>query len=137
MGNLTSFVHRRLAVGALLYSYSPIHTIDLFVELSMKVEPTVEINTTFYHFPRPSTVARWYKQTPKDYKFSFKIPKKITHEKKLKEDYWNDLMNFLDIMKGLKQKMGPALLQLPPKFSVTYMKNLEIFLHSILMANKP
>ncbi|MHA2224155.1 MAG: DUF72 domain-containing protein [Candidatus Hodarchaeales archaeon] len=89
---------------------------------------TVEINTTFYHNPRDSVVNKWETYVPKEFVFSFKIPRLITHKKKLK-NYWNDLERFLDIMKsGLRAKIGPALLQLPPKFSDKYFTHLEQFL---------
>ncbi|MHA1972598.1 MAG: DUF72 domain-containing protein [Candidatus Hodarchaeales archaeon] len=89
---------------------------------------TVEINSTFYHFPRPNVVRRWEKLSPDNFIFSYKVPKVITHIKKLKQDYWNDLMNFLQIMRALGRKQGPALLQLPPKFSFSFFKNLRLFL---------
>jgi uncharacterized protein YecE (DUF72 family) len=78
---------------------------------------TVEINTSFYHFPRSSVVNRWAKNVPDGFLFAFKIPKAITHEKYL-IDFHNDLERFLTTMKsGLRNKLGPALLQLPPKFA--------------------
>jgi uncharacterized protein YecE (DUF72 family) len=93
-----------------------------------EVFPTVEINTSFYHFPRLQIVEKWARQVPKNFEFAFKIPKKITHEKKL-IDFHSDLIRFLDTMKtGLRDKMGPALLQLPPKFSDQNRKALEVFL---------
>ena len=82
-----------------------------------EVFPTVEINTSFYHFPRLNVVKKWEKHAPENFIFSFKIPKAITHEKKL-VDFAQDLERFLDTMQsGLRRKIGPALLQLPPKFS--------------------
>lgn len=95
-----------------------------------QVFSTVEINTTFYHFPRFSVVNRWEKHVPQDFIFSYKIPRQITHTKKLdfNKGYWEDLRPFLDTMSSLKDKTGPALLQLPPKFSDKYFKQLEIFL---------
>ena len=89
---------------------------------------TVEINTTFYHIPRAVVVNKWESYVPNNFIFSYKIPKLITHEKKLL-DYWTDLERFLDIIQsGLRRKIGPALLQLPPKFSDNYFKQLEVFL---------
>jgi uncharacterized protein YecE (DUF72 family) len=94
-----------------------------------EIYPTVEINTTFYHYPRISAVQKWEANVPSDFIFSYKIPRIITHTKKLSEDYWNDLTRFLEIMRdGLKRKAGPTLLQLPPKFSDKYFRELEIFL---------
>ena len=46
---------------------------------------TVEINSTFYRRPRPQTLANWYERTGEDFKFFIKIPKTITHIKRLKE----------------------------------------------------
>ncbi len=93
-----------------------------------EIFPTVEINTSFYHFPRPSVVKNWEKNVPEDFLFAFKIPKAITHEKKL-IDFHDDLERFLTTMEsGLRRKLGPALLQLPPKFSDENRKALAVFL---------
>jgi uncharacterized protein YecE (DUF72 family) len=93
-----------------------------------EVFSTVEINTSFYHFPRLGVVQRWEKHVPNDFLFAFKIPKAITHEKKL-IDFHTDLERFLDTMSsGLRRKLGPALLQLPPKFSDQNRRSLAVFL---------
>lgn len=79
------------------------------------VFPTVEINTTFYHTPKLSTVKHWSEIVPKDFLFSIKINRYITHQKKL-----NDCKNSLDIfyksIQKLNAKIGPILIQLPPSF---------------------
>ena len=96
-----------------------------------EIFPTVEINTSFYSFPRSSVVRKWATQVPKNFIFSFKIPQAITHEKKIdfNKGYWEELRPFLDNMQtGLHTMIGPALLQVPPKFSDKYFKRLEIFL---------
>ncbi len=93
-----------------------------------EVFPTVEINTSFYHFPRLGVVRRWEKHVPENFLFAFKIPKLITHEKKL-IDFHTDLERFLNTMtSGLRKKLGPALLQLPPKFSDENRQALAVFL---------
>ncbi len=92
---------------------------------------TVEINTTFYHFPRATVVNKWGQHVPNDFVFSYKIPRHITHKKKLdfNQGYWEELRPFLDtVQSGLRTKIGPALLQLPPKFSDKYFQQLEVFL---------
>ena len=43
----------------------------------------VEGNTTFYAEPSGDTVKRWLEQTPTDFRFMFKFPKEITHERRL------------------------------------------------------
>ena len=44
---------------------------------------TVEIDSTFYGTPTPSTVTRWNEKTPCDLIFAVKVPQVITHEKVL------------------------------------------------------
>ena len=93
-----------------------------------EIFPTVEINTSFYHFPRSTVVQKWERHVPENFLFAFKIPKAITHEKKL-VDVLVDLERFLDTMQsGLRRKLGPALLQLPPKFSDKHKNALAVFL---------
>jgi uncharacterized protein YecE (DUF72 family) len=40
----------------------------------------VELQDTFYHLPRPSTVARWRAEAPAHFEFVLKAPQLITHE---------------------------------------------------------
>ncbi|MEJ7671821.1 MAG: DUF72 domain-containing protein [Chitinophagaceae bacterium] len=42
---------------------------------------TIELNTTFYRFPRPEALQSWYKRSPEDFKFSVKGPRLISHYK--------------------------------------------------------
>ncbi len=76
---------------------------------------TVEINTTFYHLPRETTVKNWYAQVPDDFRFSIKASRYITHRKLLK-DCKNSLELFYKVIKDFKEKTGPILFQLPPYF---------------------
>lgn len=82
---------------------------------------TVEIDSTFYAYPAQGTVYGWEKNTPERFVFSAKIPKLITHDKRLdlEKGVMADLFRFLDLMKPLIKggKLGPVLLQLPPSFS--------------------
>src|SRR5256885_13730988 len=43
----------------------------------------VEINTSFYRPHRPATYARWAASVPSDFRFSVKVPKEITHKRRL------------------------------------------------------
>jgi len=87
---------------------------------------TVEIDSTYYGTPAPSTVESWYRKTPPDFLFAAKIPQVITHEKMLKdcEAEWEE---FLKTISLLKEKLGPLLLQLP-RFSQFEFKNGSDFL---------
>jgi len=42
---------------------------------------TVEIDSTFYGTPSPSTVSGWNEKTAPDFIFAVKVPQVITHEK--------------------------------------------------------
>ena len=86
---------------------------------------TLEMNVTFYQFPRKETLRKWFDASPKNFRFSVKAPRLITHYKRL-----NDSMQLLDnfyktIQDGLQEKLGAALFQFPPSFVYTQ-DNLEL-----------
>ena len=74
--------------------------------------PTVEIDSTWYRIPDSKMVKAWNSRTPKGFVFSAKVPKVITHDKYL-EDCEIELKDFLSVMSGLGDKLGPLLLQFP------------------------
>ena len=88
---------------------------------------TVEINSTFYRYPSRSTIYGLNRVSPPGFIFSAKLPKLITHEKKLtpEENIKKDLTRFLELLEPLSSsgKLGCILVQLPPKF--TYNRDLE------------
>lgn len=73
----------------------------------------VEINTSFYRPHRVATYERWAAAVPETFRFAVKIPREITHERRL-ENADEPLARFLDEVAGLGPKLGPLLLQLPP-----------------------
>lgn len=76
---------------------------------------TVEGNTTFYALPAPATVARWAEQTPARFRFVLKMPKRITHDLRLRgaTEEVNDFVRRFD---PLADRLGPTFIQLPPSF---------------------
>ena len=76
----------------------------------------VEINSTFYRLPRERTLVRWVETTPEHFRFSVKLSKEITHGKKL-ERCGAELASFYSAMQPLGDKLGPTLVQLPPKLA--------------------
>lgn len=76
---------------------------------------TLELNTTFYRFPKIEMLKKWYDKSPADFKFSVKAPRLITHYKqfndteKLLEDF------YVTVKEGLKEKLATVLFQLPAK----------------------
>lgn len=76
----------------------------------------VEINSSFYRPHRRSTWERWAASVPENFAFSVKIPKAITHERKLTDcDGLAD--TFLRDAHALGTKLRVLLVQLPPKLA--------------------
>jgi uncharacterized protein YecE (DUF72 family) len=75
-----------------------------------------EINSSFHRAHRLSTWQRWRDSVPENFRFSVKIPKTVSHVRKLVE--CNDLVDdFLRQVDSLGEKLAVLLLQLPPKLS--------------------
>ncbi|HYE75106.1 MAG TPA: DUF72 domain-containing protein, partial [Blastocatellia bacterium] len=74
--------------------------------------PAVEINTSFYRPHRPQTYSKWADSVPEDFRFAVKMPREITHDRRLREAE-QPLKTFLNEASGLSEKLGPLLVQLP------------------------
>jgi uncharacterized protein YecE (DUF72 family) len=75
-----------------------------------------EINSTFYRSHRQDTYARWAAAVPDGFRFALKLPKAITHDRRLADSA--DLLDrFLEEVGPLRQRMGPLLIQLPPSLA--------------------
>jgi uncharacterized protein YecE (DUF72 family) len=73
----------------------------------------VEINSSFYRPHRPETYERWAQSVPPHFRFSVKVPRAITHLRRLKGT--TELMDpFIEQVSGLGHKLGTLLVQLPP-----------------------
>lgn len=77
---------------------------------------SIEINGSFYALQRPERYAEWYQQTPKDFVFSVKAPRFITHIRRLREVEAPLANFFASGLLALKDKLGPVLWQFPPSF---------------------
>jgi uncharacterized protein YecE (DUF72 family) len=73
----------------------------------------VEINSSFYRPHQPKTYARWAASVPADFRFAVKLPRAITHERRL-VDCEAPLDAFLAQVAHLGDKLGVLLIQLPP-----------------------
>jgi uncharacterized protein YecE (DUF72 family) len=74
---------------------------------------TVELNASFYRLPSEAMVDGWARRAPAGFLFAWKASRFITHNKKLR-----DCEDSVDLVFGrmapLGDKLGPALVQLPP-----------------------
>jgi len=78
---------------------------------------SVEIDTTFYGPPRPSTLEQWQAQTPADFRFCPKTPRQISHDLRLQAGAIEQMAAFTAVLRHLGTKLGPILIQLPPDFT--------------------
>ena len=78
--------------------------------------PGVEINSSFYRPHRPATYARWAAAVPQGFRFAVKVPRAITHERRL-ADPSEPLERFLSEVTALGGSLGPLLVQLPPSLA--------------------
>ena len=76
----------------------------------------VEINSSFHHPHRPATYARWAAAVPAGFRFCAKLPKAITHERRLR-DADEALATFLAEAGALGAKLACLLVQLPPSLA--------------------
>lgn len=102
-----------------------------YLSLYSKVFDIVEVDSSFYRSPGPAMTKQWCKSTPPGFLFTMKMPKRITHEKKLKEIAEN-LGWFYASAKELKEKCGPLVAQLPPSIKYdTHWTLMQEFVQSL------
>lgn len=101
-----------------------------FLTRYAEVFNTVEGNTTFYALPAPDVVARWREQTPPTFRFCFKFPRAISHEKLLVETR-EEVARFIDVVAPLGERLGTLFVQLPPSFGPERLGVLRAFLTSL------
>lgn len=74
---------------------------------------TVEVNSTFYHWPREATFVNWYERLPAGFVLTVKAPRGMTHASRLAApEVW--LERVLPRLQHLRDKLGVLLVQLPP-----------------------
>lgn len=74
---------------------------------------TVEVNSSFYHWPRDATFAGWRQRLPDGFRMATKAPRGLSHARRLyAPETWVER-----IERGVTQlgeKQGPVLVQVPP-----------------------
>ena len=75
-----------------------------------------EVNSSFHRPHRPDPWGRWARSVGPSVRFSAKVPKAVTHERRL-VDAAGPLAAFLAEVEMLGDKLGPLLLQLPPSLA--------------------
>jgi uncharacterized protein YecE (DUF72 family) len=90
----------------------------------------VEVDSTFYAVPEARVVRAWFERTPPEFTFALKMPKEVTHERRLR-DAGDVVREFLDRVRQLGSKLGPILLQMGPDFAADELPAIETFLPTL------
>ncbi|MBX7268603.1 DUF72 domain-containing protein [Micromonospora sp. Llam7] len=96
----------------------------------------VEGNTTFYATPARETVASWAQQTDPGFRFVVKLPKVVTHERRL-TDVEAPMRAFLDAIEPLGPRAHALWVQLPGSFAPDDVPTLARFLRRLPDSHRP
>jgi uncharacterized protein YecE (DUF72 family) len=110
----------RIGIGGWVYEpwrgtfYPDEHPKNGELDYASRKLTSIEINSTYYHPPKPDTYAKWHDQTPDTFVFSVKAPRYATHRKVL-ADAEETITRFLTGgLTELKHKLGPINWQFMP-----------------------
>jgi uncharacterized protein YecE (DUF72 family) len=120
------WTHARWQGGLLPHPLPPGDRLRAYASLCNAVEG----NTTFYATPARSTVESWAAQTGEDFRFVVKLPKSITHERRL-GDVEEELRAFLDAIEPLGPRAHALWVQVPASFAPADLGTLAVFLRRL------
>jgi len=95
--------------------YPPGSKQEHYLPFYAEVFDTVEIDTTFYHPPKPAIVRSWARLVPEHFRFCAKVPQRITHEAGLAH-MGEHMQEFARALEPLGDRLGPLLVQMPAEF---------------------
>jgi uncharacterized protein YecE (DUF72 family) len=95
----------------------------------------VEGNTTFYGEPSAAAVAGWAEEAPEDFRFLFKLPRTITHDRRLRHAE-AEVDSFIHRLEPLGARAEQLSIQLPPSFGPGDLGALAAFLPSLPAAHR-
>jgi len=95
---------------------------------------TAEGNTTFYGLPAAATVRRWAEEAPAHFRFCFKFPREISHERQL-VGAEEEVHRFFERLEPLAGRLGPFFLQLHASFGADRLPALGAFLAGLPRAH--
>jgi len=78
--------------------------------------PAVEMDSSFYHLPSAQTVGHWSTLTGPGFRFCPKLPKTLSHEKRL-ENPAPEIRLMQQLAAELGPRLGCAFVQMPPSFA--------------------
>jgi len=91
---------------------------------------SIEINSSFYKIPMPSTVEKWTNDVSDDFRFSFKLFRGLTHNKSLAFDS-SIVKRFMEVVSFAGDKKGCLLIQFPPSIRIGDIKQIVALMGSL------
>ena len=101
-----------------------------FLQQHASVFGTTEGNATFYGLPSVDTVKRWLGEAPEEFRFCFKFPREISHDRQL-VGAGEATARFFERLAPLGPRRGPFFLQLPAAFGADRLPALAAYLGSL------
>ncbi len=89
---------------------------DTYLRAYAQEFTSVEIDSTFYGTPPAERVRKWAASVPAGFTFSCKLPRDITHERRM-VDVGGLVREFYDVMRLFGSKLGCVLVQFDAAFS--------------------
>ena len=96
-----------------------------------QVFSSVEGNTTFYGLPDNKRAEQWRKSVGDDFRFSFKLPREISHAQNLVQAFAQHQSRWLDFSSILGDSFGVISVQLPAELTPARMDELFVFLEQL------
>lgn len=92
---------------------------------------SIEINSSFYKIPGAKTVGRWAADVPKDFKFTFKVSRELTHNPGVGFD-GGTLDRFMKAVVKVGEKRGCLLMQFPASVRSAQLPMLEKLIMALM-----
>ncbi|NJK99214.1 MAG: DUF72 domain-containing protein [Spirulinaceae cyanobacterium RM2_2_10] len=92
----------------------------------------VEGNSSFYAVPSASALTRWVAQTPAGFQFCPKFPQAVTHQGCLQPQIAAARRFQAHMAEHLGDRLGPLIVQLPPRYSPESRQDLTTFLQALV-----
>ena len=113
--NLNLADQQKIRIGTCAWSYEEwrgsFYPEDLppaqWLEFYARYFPAVEVDSTFYSAPAENTARRWMEMTGREFRFTCKFPREITHVRRL-HDCANELHSFLRALEAARAEAARA-----------------------------
>ncbi len=89
---------------------------------------SIELNATFYRIFPAEQYKKWYDKTPENFKFFPKIVQNVSHLRRLNDQAYPILEEYLNATVNLKEKLGTIFLQLHSNFGPKNWDRVERFI---------